>query len=465
MKIKNLENIKDKFIKLSKNDKINNFYYDFNFVENSNFHIEVDKENVSINKHLDKGIKMRIFDFEKYLEFGTSNLDYNFLEDNFNKLILNAKENQKKIKTKTILNFDKQILEKDFNFEQEQENFSIKEKVEKLKKIKEEILNYSKDVINARVILISERENNCFVNKYKKLTQKINTNILLLVVFVKSEDSQIRYVYEIFCDSNFDIFKKQKKNLKKLFLKIENMKKAKKLTGGKYKVILSPRLSGLLAHESFGHGMEADTMFKKRALASLWQGKKIGKENINIVDYAKIKGKNGSYFFDNEGNLAQKTYLVKSGIINTPISDNFSNSHLNIKNSCNSRFESYDHKNYVRMSNTYFEAGEDNLDEMIKDVENGIFITDSNGGMEDPKNWSVQIQGCFGQKIENGKLVDKFYDGFTFTGFLPTIIKNILKVSNKIEIDGAGQCGKGHKEWVRVSEGGPYLLIDEVILG
>jgi TldD protein len=178
-----------------------------------------------------------------------------------------------------------------------------------------------------------------------------------------------------------------------------------------------------------------------------------------------MPGKHGEFYFDHEGNLAKKTYLVKNGIINEPMADLYSKTELNLENSSNSRFESFDHKNYTRMSNTYFEAGSSSFDEMLSQIEDGIYICGSAGGMEDPKGWGVQIQGCSGIKIENGKLTDTFYDGFAITGFLPDIMKNISGVSKEFEIDGGGFCGKGHKEWVRVSEGGPYLLIDEVVLG
>ena len=32
-------------------------------------------------------------------------------------------------------------------------------------------------------------------------------------------------------------------------------------------------------------------------------------------------------------------------------------------------------------------------------------------------------------------------------------------ISDEIEMSGAGFCGKGYKEWVRVSDGGPALKV------
>ncbi len=208
-------------------------------------------------------------------------------------------------------------------------------------------------------------------------------------------------------------------------------------------------------------------MMKQRALASNWIGKKIGSSQINIVDYPAMKNKNGEFYFDHEGNLAKKIYLVKDGIIQDPIADSYSKVKLNLKTSSNGRFESFDHKAYARMSNTYFEGGKENktVQDLISKIDDGIFVFSANGGMEDPKNWSVQIQGCSGQRIKNGKLVDEFYDGFSLTGFLPDIIGSVEGMTKEIEIEGGGSCGKGHKEWVRVSEGGPYMLVREVILG
>ena len=37
-------------------------------------------------------------------------------------------------------------------------------------------------------------------------------------------------------------------------------------------------------------------------------------------------------------------------------------------------------------------------------------------------------------------------------------------VSDKEELFGSGMCGKGHKEWVKVSDGGPYLKCKVMII-
>ncbi len=440
-------------------------YIDFNYLNSSETRISVDKENVEISKDSDKGVKIRVYDGEKFIEYGTTSLSYDSLLDASKELLNQAKVNRENIANFTELNITKEELEKDFIVSVDESSKSLEQKTNELKALKNDLIKLDSDIVNVRSALIEEEEEHIFVNKYRNLYEKIPIKILVAVVMVKCEDGEIRSVYESFTDNDNNVFDKLNHSLEKFKSLISKVKKAKKLEGGKYKVILTPRLSGLLAHESFGHGMEADTMMKDRALATELVGQKVAGSNVNIVDYPAISGKHGEFYFDCDGVVAREVYLVKNGIVNEPMADSYSKTRMNLKNSSNSRMESFDHKNYTRMSNTYFQSGVDKFDEMLKSVEDGILVTDSSGGMEDPKGWGVQLQGCFGQRIKNGVLIDEYYDGFAITGFLPDILNNISAISDDFLIEGAGNCGKGHKEWVRVAEGGPYMLIDEIILG
>lgn len=438
------------------------FYIDCNIISKNETRIIVDKVNVNISNDSDSGLKFRLYDGEKFLEYGTNIYDKEDIEKQVNLLIKEAKNNKNKNKELMI---DTSLVKKDFLNNSFDKNVNVNKIIETLNKIKDEFSGIDKDIVNVRTIFLEQKESQVFLNKYKNLYQEIPVLLTAVMIFVKCEDNLVRTAYMSFVDSDLNVLEKLKQNKDKLVKKIAQLKKAKKLEGGKYKVVLSPKLAGLLAHESFGHGMEADTMLRGRALAVNWIGKKIGSDKINIIDYPAIKGKNGEFYFDSDGNLAKETYLVKNGVINQPMSDIYSKTYLNLKDSSNSRIESFDHKHYTRMSNTFFQPGSAEIEELISQVEDGIYIIDSSGGMEDPKGWGVQIQGNFGQRILNGKLVDEYYDGFALTGFLPDIISNVVDLSKEIEIEGGGRCGKGHKEWVRVSEGGPHILINEVILG
>jgi len=205
-------------------------------------------------------------------------------------------------------------------------------------------------------------------------------------------------------------------------------------------------------------------MVEGRAKATEYLGKKIAASNVSIIDNPTWPGKHGSFFFDDEGLIAHPTYLIKKGVVADPITDMYSASLGKFKRSSNARAENFDHKTYARMSNTYFDKGKNTLKQMFAKVKDGMYVHSSSGGMEDPKGWGVQIQGCIVEKIKNGKLTGELFYEVGMTGYLPDILANIKMIGNKIEIPGAGRCGKGHKEWVRVSEGGPFLLVNGVHL-
>ncbi len=78
--------------------------------------------------------------------------------------------------------------------------------------------------------------------------------------------------------------------------------------------------------------------------------------------------------------------------------------------------------------------------------------------MEDPKGWGIQVGIDLAQEIRNGKLTDNVFAPMTMTGHVPELLRAITQVGNTLEfMGGGGSCGKGHKEMVRVSAGGPHL--------
>ncbi len=78
-------------------------------------------------------------------------------------------------------------------------------------------------------------------------------------------------------------------------------------------------------------------------------------------------------------------------------------------------------------------------------------------GMEDPKHWGIQCIIQMGREIRDGKLTGRVFAPIILTGYVPDLLGNISMVSSDREIFGSGGCGKGHKEWVKVADGGPYL--------
>ena len=232
---------------------------------------------------------------------------------------------------------------------------------------------------------------------------------------------------------------------------------AKPMIPGEYDIVTDTEMTGLIAHEAFGHGVEMDMFVKDRALAKEYVGKYVASPIVNMRDGAGSTVSAGSYFFDDEGVLAGDTQIIKNGILVSGISDLSSALELGTAPTGNGRRESSRRKAYARMTNTFIEPGDATLEEMIGSIDHGFYVCECDNGMEDPKNWAIQCVAKYAIEIKDGKLTDNWFAPVILSGYVPDLLKSISMISKNCKIVGAGMCGKGYKEWVRVSDGGPNV--------
>lgn len=225
---------------------------------------------------------------------------------------------------------------------------------------------------------------------------------------------------------------------------------------GEYDCICTPETTGMIVHEAFGHGVEMDMFVKDRALAKKNVGEYVASKLVTMHDGNAID-QTATYFFDDEGTLSHDTVIIDKGVLVAGISDLQSAMYLGTEPTGNGRRESYKRKAYTRMTNTYFEAGTDKLEDMIASVKYGVLLDNPCSGMEDPKNWGIQCMVNIAREIKDGRLTGKIFSPIVLTGYVPDLLKSISMVSDVHEYNGAGYCGKGYKEWVKVSDGGPYI--------
>jgi len=197
---------------------------------------------------------------------------------------------------------------------------------------------------------------------------------------------------------------------------------------------------------------------KERALAAHFIDKVVGSELVNIADDPSQPGSFGSYFFDDEGQMASSTRIVEQGVFRRGITDRYSATALEIPRSANGRRQDYSRKAYARMSNTFFAPGTSTLDEMLAQVDHGIYLDKCSSGMEDPQGWGIQVTCQYGHEIKAGKITERIFAPIGITGYVPDVLQSIGAASNMLIMD-SGNCGKGHKEIVPVASGGPHLLL------
>ena len=232
---------------------------------------------------------------------------------------------------------------------------------------------------------------------------------------------------------------------------------AANLIPGVYDVICPPEASGLIAHEAFGHGVEMDMFVKDRAIAKDCIGDTVASPITDMYDGASRQQQTASYFFDDEGTMCDRTKIIDQGILKRGMCDVMAAARLNTEPTGNGRRQSFEHKVYTRMTNTYFQPRNDKLEDMIASIKYGFVIDGASSGMEDPKHWGIQCVYSRAKEIKDGKLTGKVFSPVYMTGFVPDLLKSITMIGPDIELNGCGYCGKGYKEFVVVSTGGPYM--------
>ena len=159
------------------------------------------------------------------------------------------------------------------------------------------------------------------------------------------------------------------------------------------------------------------------------------------------------------GSMAAKpTRIVSKGVFERGLTDLYSATALGIERSPNGRRQDLTRKVYPRMTNTFFGSGETPVEDLIGQVEDGIYIAKISSGMEDPKGWGIQVTGHYGFEIKGGEITEKMYSPIGMTGYVPEVLSSISAVGNDFGLSG-GYCGKGTKELVPVTDGGPHLLL------
>ena len=163
---------------------------------------------------------------------------------------------------------------------------------------------------------------------------------------------------------------------------------AERVIPGEYEVITDPEVTGLIAHEAFGHGVEMDMFVKGRALGADYIGKRVGSGLVTMHEGALCAEDTSSYAFDDEGTPAGDVTEIDRGILRAGICDALSAVRLGTKPTGNGKRESFSHKAYTRMTNTVFDSGTNTLEEMIASVKKGYLLQGMQSGMEDPKHWA-----------------------------------------------------------------------------
>lgn len=224
---------------------------------------------------------------------------------------------------------------------------------------------------------------------------------------------------------------------------------------GLKEVILDKSLVGILAHEAIGHTVEADNVLSGSIAADYYQ-KQVASYLVNITDFAHTAfGKTCDIpiYVDDEGTVAKDTVVIENGILKNFMHSKQTATAMEMENTGHARAYDYFDEPLVRMRNTAILPGSDKLDEMISSVKDGYYLIKSSNGQADTTS-EFMFGVTLGYEIKNGK-IGKAIKDTTISGVAFDMLKTVSMVSDEMEWESAGMCGK--KQWIPVSMGGPSL--------
>lgn len=410
-----------------------------------------------------RGFVAKVYDGKSYGEYSFNDIT----EENIPKLLDNIKESLMPLKNYLPdgikeseykeLDDEVKIIEESSEYLQSPEDLGDENIIAFLTKLSEAGRTFDPKILDCAVSCRYQRYHKLFLSPNKDMEQNILwTNGSFMVMASRGEEIKHNFKsYSIL--GGTELLAEMEKDLKNAAGTSLKLLESESITPGEYDCICTPEVTGMIVHEAFGHGVEMDMFVKNRALAQEYIGEYVASPLITMHDGAAAAKEVASYFFDDEGVPAQDTVIIEKGILKRGISDSQTAMHLGTPPTGNGRRESYERKAYTRMTNTYFEAGTDKLEDMIASIKHGYLLENASSGMEDPKNWGIQCMVNIAREIKDGAFTGRIFSPIVLTGYVPDLLKSISMISDTNELGGGGFCGKGYKEWVKISDGGPYI--------
>ncbi len=239
---------------------------------------------------------------------------------------------------------------------------------------------------------------------------------------------------------------------------------AEPMPAGEMPVVLGPGWPGVLLHEAVGHGLEGDFNRKGLSVFSGRIGERVAAPGVTVVDDGTLPRRRGSLSIDDEGTPTQETVLIEDGILKGYLFDRLNARLMGQRSTGNGRRESYAHQPMPRMTNTFMRAGNARLEDMIAEVEDGIYAVDFGGGQVDITSGKFVFSCTEAYRIRRGRIAEPV-KGATLIGSGSEVLKRVQAIGETLALDpGIGICGKDGQS-VPVGVGQPALLVSSLVVG
>jgi TldD protein len=240
-------------------------------------------------------------------------------------------------------------------------------------------------------------------------------------------------------------------------------------------IVIDSEQMALQVHESIGHPTELDRVYGTEAsyagtsflhpndLGSL----RYGSERMNITADATTSGGLGTFAYDDEGVPAERVPIVEAGILRGFLTSRETAAQIGLGRGGSMRADGWSRMPLVRMTNLHLEPGEGSLDDLLADVDKGIYFETNKSWSIDDKRLNFQFGTQVAWEIENGRLGRMLRDA-TYTGVTPAFWGSLEAVAgpDSWRLYGLTNCGKGQPgQHAHVSHGAAPARFRNVQVG
>ena len=227
-------------------------------------------------------------------------------------------------------------------------------------------------------------------------------------------------------------------------------------------VVIDNGFGGVIFHEACGHSLEATSVAPGNSEFAGKLGQKIAADCVTAIDDGTMTNEWGSENIDDEGTPTTKLVLIENGILKNYMIDKLNARRMNMPITGSGRRQGYMFAPTSRMRNTYIAAGNDDNDEIIRTMGDGLYAKKMGGGSVEPSTGKFNFNVSEGYLVKDGKIVHPVR-GASLIGRGSEILLKIDRVGKDMQM-GQGMCSSMSGS-VPTNVGQPMIRVSSMTVG
>ena len=227
-------------------------------------------------------------------------------------------------------------------------------------------------------------------------------------------------------------------------------------------VVIDNGFGGVIFHEACGHSLEATSVAIGNSEMCGKLGQKVAADCVTAIDDGTIPNEWGSLNIDDEGTPTTRLVLIENGILKNYMIDKLNARRMNMPITGSGRRQGYMFAPTSRMRNTYIAAGNDDNDEIIATMGDGLYARKMGGGSVEPTTGKFNFAVDEGYLVKDGKIAHPVR-GASLIGRGSEILLKIDRVGKDMQM-AQGMCGSISGS-IPTNVGQPMIRVSELTVG